>query len=28
VRGWAMVFGEPAAALDRVADARYGDAAG
>ncbi|QLL10081.1 acyl-CoA dehydrogenase family protein [Mycobacterium vicinigordonae] len=24
VRGWAMVFGEPAAALDRVADARYG----
>ncbi len=27
VRGWAMVFGEPAAALDRVADARYGAAA-
>ena len=24
VRGWAMVFGEPAVALDRVADARYG----
>lgn len=28
VRGWAMVFGEPALALDRVADARYGVAAG
>ncbi|BBY09413.1 acyl-CoA dehydrogenase family protein [Mycobacterium marseillense] len=27
VRGWAMVFGEPAVALDRVADARYGAAA-
>lgn len=27
VRGWAMVFGDPAAALDRVADARYGPAA-
>ncbi|OBF11158.1 acyl-CoA dehydrogenase family protein [Mycobacterium sp. 852002-10029_SCH5224772] len=26
VRGWAMVFGDPAAALDRVADARYGAA--
>lgn len=24
VRAWAMVFGEPAVALDRVADARYG----
>jgi alkylation response protein AidB-like acyl-CoA dehydrogenase len=24
VRGWAMVYGEPAVALDRVADARYG----
>src|SRR5271163_4766889 len=24
VRGWAMVYGEPAGALDRVADARYG----
>ena len=24
VRGWALVFGEPAVALDRVADARYG----
>ena len=23
-RGWAMVYGEPAAALDRVADMRYG----
>jgi alkylation response protein AidB-like acyl-CoA dehydrogenase len=23
-RGWAMVFGEPSVALDRVADARYG----
>lgn len=23
-RGWTMVYGEPAAALDRVADARYG----
>lgn len=23
-RGWTMIFGEPAAALDRVADARYG----
>lgn len=28
VRGWAMVFGDPAVALDRVADARYGPAAG
>jgi alkylation response protein AidB-like acyl-CoA dehydrogenase len=28
VRGWAMVFGEPAVALDRVADARYGAAGG
>ncbi|KUI00440.1 acyl-CoA dehydrogenase [Mycolicibacterium acapulense] len=28
VRGWAMVFGEPAAALDRIADARYGPVAG
>lgn len=28
VRGWGMVFGEPAVALDRVADARYGVAAG
>ncbi|MBV8862164.1 MAG: acyl-CoA dehydrogenase, partial [Mycobacterium sp.] len=28
VRGWAMVFGEPAIALDRVADARYGAAVG
>ncbi|WP_374026151.1 acyl-CoA dehydrogenase family protein [Mycobacterium sp. HNNTM2301] len=28
VRGWAMVFGDPATALDRVADARYGAAAG
>ncbi|MGV0789427.1 acyl-CoA dehydrogenase [Mycolicibacterium sp. XJ2] len=28
VRGWAMVFGEPAVALDRVADARYGPVAG
>jgi alkylation response protein AidB-like acyl-CoA dehydrogenase len=27
-RGWAMVYGEPAVALDRVADARYGAAAG
>ncbi|OMC49046.1 acyl-CoA dehydrogenase [Mycobacterium sp. IS-2888] len=26
IRGWAMVFGDPAAALDRVADARYGAA--
>ena len=24
VRGWALVFGEPNIALDRVADARYG----
>jgi alkylation response protein AidB-like acyl-CoA dehydrogenase len=24
VRGWALVYGEPARALDRVADARYG----
>jgi alkylation response protein AidB-like acyl-CoA dehydrogenase len=24
VRGWAMVYGEPATALDRVADMRYG----
>ncbi|OBF92197.1 acyl-CoA dehydrogenase [Mycobacterium sp. 852002-51163_SCH5372311] len=28
VRGWAMVFGDPASALDRVADARYGADAG
>jgi alkylation response protein AidB-like acyl-CoA dehydrogenase len=28
VRGWAMVYGEPAVALDRVADARYGTAVG
>lgn len=28
VRGWAMVFGDPACALDRVADARYGAVAG
>jgi hypothetical protein len=28
VRGWAMVFGESAVALDRVADARYGAVAG
>lgn len=28
VRGWAMVFGDPALALDRVADARYGVATG
>ncbi|MCT7659013.1 acyl-CoA dehydrogenase [Mycobacterium deserti] len=28
VRGWAMVYGEPGVALDRVADARYGVAAG
>ncbi|MGV0872465.1 acyl-CoA dehydrogenase family protein [Mycolicibacterium sp. XJ879] len=28
VRGWAMVYGEPAVALDRVADARYGPVAG
>ena len=28
VRGWAMVYGEPALALDRVADARYGAVAG
>lgn len=27
-RGWAMVYGEPAVALDRVADARYGAIAG
>jgi alkylation response protein AidB-like acyl-CoA dehydrogenase len=27
VRGWAMVYGESAVALDRVADARYGAAA-
>lgn len=27
VRGWAMVYGESAIALDRVADARYGAAA-
>jgi alkylation response protein AidB-like acyl-CoA dehydrogenase len=27
VRGWALVYGEPAVALDRVADARYGRAA-
>ncbi|KUI22499.1 acyl-CoA dehydrogenase [Mycobacterium sp. GA-1285] len=28
VRGWAMVYGEPAVALDRVADARYGPVTG
>lgn len=28
VRGWAMVFGDSAIALDRVADARYGAVAG
>lgn len=28
VRGWAMVFGDPVGALDRVADARYGPVAG
>ncbi|MGE2725373.1 acyl-CoA dehydrogenase family protein [Mycolicibacterium pulveris] len=28
VRGWAMVYGEPGVALDRVADARYGPVAG
>jgi alkylation response protein AidB-like acyl-CoA dehydrogenase len=28
VRGWAMVYGESAVALDRVADARYGAVAG
>lgn len=28
VRGWGMVFGDPATALDRAADARYGPAAG
>ena len=28
VRGWALVFGESASALDRVADARYGAVAG
>lgn len=28
VRGWAMAFGEPAVALDRVADARYGGVSG
>jgi alkylation response protein AidB-like acyl-CoA dehydrogenase len=28
IRGWAMVFGDPAIALDRVADARYGAVAG
>ncbi|GBE64442.1 acyl-CoA dehydrogenase [Mycobacterium sp. MFM001] len=28
VRGWALVYGEPALALDRVADARYGPVAG
>ncbi|MCV7089115.1 acyl-CoA dehydrogenase family protein [Mycobacterium interjectum] len=28
VRGWAMVFGDPAGAMDRVADARYGATAG
>lgn len=28
VRGWAMVYGEPGVALDRVADARYGAVAG
>lgn len=28
VRGWAMVYGEPATALDRVADARYGAVVG
>ena len=28
VRGWAMAYGEPSVALDRVADARYGPVAG
>ncbi|WP_396930385.1 acyl-CoA dehydrogenase family protein [Mycolicibacterium sp.] len=28
VRGWALVYGEPNAALDRVADARYGAVVG
>jgi alkylation response protein AidB-like acyl-CoA dehydrogenase len=28
VRGWAMMYGEPGLALDRVADARYGAVAG
>jgi len=28
VRGWTMVYGEPAVALDRVADARYGAVVG
>ncbi len=28
IRGWAMVFGEPGVALDRVADARYGAVVG
>ena len=28
IRGWAMVFGEPGIALDRVADARYGAVVG
>ncbi len=28
VRGWAMAYGEPAVALDRVADARYGSVTG
>lgn len=28
VRGWAMAYGEPAVALDRVADARYGSVGG
>ena len=28
VRGWALVYGEPAVALDRVADARYGPVTG
>lgn len=28
VRGWGIVFGDPATALDRAADARYGPAAG
>lgn len=28
VRGWAMAYGEPSIALDRVADARYGPVSG
>ncbi|OBG97456.1 acyl-CoA dehydrogenase [Mycobacterium sp. E136] len=28
VRGWAMAYGEPAVALDRVADSRYGAVSG